>query len=363
MGFTDSPANQARGRRPAAERTAGSSRPTMAMVAARVGVSKQTVHYALNAPERLSPATVRRVLKAVEELGYRPNQAARSLSTKSPRAVGFRLLPTDRESQSGGILASYLYELSLAARQADHAVFCHAAATDEEEIRVIQEIFSTNTVDSFVITNTQSNDPRITFLLERGVPFVSFGRPWGNAMSDTWWVDVDGAAGMEQAVDHLAEHGHRRIAYLDWGRPSGIGDDRESGWRRAMGAHGFSTRDLAVRGSDDIGSGRQLAGRLLDRKTPPTAFVCVSDTVAIGALNACRERGLVAGRDVGVVGFDDSVGARVVTPGLTSLAQPLDLAARHTVRLLLELLRDTGAKPEQVLLRPSLVVRESTVPL
>jgi DNA-binding LacI/PurR family transcriptional regulator len=335
----------------------------MAMVAARVGVSKQTVHYALNAPDRLSPATLRRVLKAVDELGYRPNQAARSLRTQTPRAVGFRLFPTDYRSHSGGVLASYLYELSLAARRADHAVFCHAAATDEEEIQVIQEIFSMNTVDCFVITNTQAKDPRIAFLLERGVPFVSFGRPWGHAMSETWWVDMDGAAGVEQAVDHLADRGHRRIAYLGWNTPSGLGDDRESGWRRAMSSHGFATRDLAVRGTDEIGAGKELAGRLLDRKTPPTAFACVSDTVAIGALQACRERGLAIGRDVGVVGFDDSVGARVVTPGLTSLAQPLDLAARHTVRLLLELLKDTDAKPEQVLLRPNLVVRESTVPL
>jgi DNA-binding LacI/PurR family transcriptional regulator len=335
----------------------------MATVAARVGVSKQTVHYALNSPDRLSPATLRRVLKAVDELGYRRNEAARSLATQSPRAVGFRLFPPNSPSQSGGVLASYLYELSVAARQADHAVFCHAAATDEEEIQVIQEIFSMNTVDCVVITYTQPNDPRITFLLESGVPFVSFGRPWGQAMSYTWWVDVDGAAGVEQAVDHLAERGHRRIAYLGWDTPSGLGDDRESGWRRAMSSHGFATRDLAVRGTDEIGTGRELVGRLLDRKTPPTAFACVSDTLAIGALQACRERGLDVGRDVGVVGFDDSVGARVATPGLTSLAQPLDLVARHTVRLLLDLLRNPDAKAEQVLLRPTLVVRESTVPL
>jgi DNA-binding LacI/PurR family transcriptional regulator len=335
----------------------------MAMVAAHVGVSKQTVHYALNSPDRLSTATVRRVLKAVDELGYRPNQAARSLRTRSPRAIGFRLFPTDHRSHSGGVLASYLYELSSAAREADHAVFCHAAETDGEEIRVIQEIFSMNTVDCVVITNTQSEDARISFLLERGIPFVSFGRPWGQAMSDTWWIDIDGAAGLEQAVDHLVERGHRRIAYLGWDGPSGLGDDRESGWLRAMGAHGLATRHLVARGSDDIVSGRELASRLLDRKTPPTAFACVSDTLAIGALEACRERGLAVGRDVGVVGFDDSVGARVVTPGLTSIAQPLDLAARHTVRLLLELLGGTDGKAEQVLLRPSLVVRESTVPV
>jgi DNA-binding LacI/PurR family transcriptional regulator len=333
----------------------------MAMVAARVGVSKQTVHYALNSPERLSPATLRRVLKAVDELGYRPNQAARSLRTQSPRAVGFRLFPT--ELQSGGISASYLYELSVAAHQADHAVFCHAAATDEEEIEVIQEVFSTKTVDCFVITVTRNNDPRITFLLERGIPFVAFGRPWDHPMSDTWWVDVDGAAGVEQAVHHLAECGHQRIAYLGWERPSGLGDDRESGWRRAMSSLGFATRDLAVRGTDEISTGRELAGRLLDKKTPPTGFVCVSDTLAIGALRACRERGLTAGRDVGVVGFDDSVGAHVADPGLTSLAQPLEQAARHTMRLLLELLKNPDAKAEQVLLRPTLVIRESTVPL
>jgi DNA-binding LacI/PurR family transcriptional regulator len=79
-------------------------------------------------------------------------------------------------------------------------------------------------------------------------------------------------------------------------------------------------------------------------------------------LRACQERGLEPGRDVGVVGFDDSIGARVVTPALTSIAQPLETAAKHTLRLLLDLLSGSDSKPEQVLLRPSLVVRESTVP-
>jgi DNA-binding LacI/PurR family transcriptional regulator len=119
---------------------------------------------------------------------------------------------------------------------------------------------------------------------------------------------------------------------------------------------------MNMHGPDDVETGRRLAGALLDRKTPPTGFTCASDTLAIGALRACQERGLEPGRDVGIVGFDDSIGARAVTPALTSIAQPLETAAKHTLRLLLDLLSGSDSKPEQVLLRPSLVVRESTVP-
>jgi DNA-binding LacI/PurR family transcriptional regulator len=333
----------------------------MAMVAKRVGVSTQTVSFALSTPDRLSPATLRKVLKAVDELGYRPNHAARSLRKRSPQAVGFRVFPAHRDV--GGILSSYLYELSVAANGAGYGVFCHAAVNHQEEIRIIQETYRRNTVDCFVTTCNSPDDLDIPlFLLDHHIPFVVFGRPWGLPMSECWWVDVDGAAGLEQAVNHLVDIGHQRIAYLGWEKSIGLAEDRESGWQRAMSSHGLSTSGMDMHGPDDVETGRRLAGALLDRKTPPTGFTCASDTLAIGALRACQERGLEPGRDVGVVGFDDSIGARVVTPALTSIAQPLETAAKHTLRLLLDLLSGSDSKPEQILLRPSLVIRESTVP-
>lgn len=138
-----------------------SPRPTMAMVAKRVGVSTQTVSFALSTPDRLSPATLRKVLKAVDELGYRPNHAARSLRTRTPQAVGFRVFPAHRDV--GGILSSYLYELSVAANAAGYGVFCHAAVNYQEEIRIIEETFRRNTVDCFVTTCTTSDDLPIPF--------------------------------------------------------------------------------------------------------------------------------------------------------------------------------------------------------
>lgn len=336
-------------------------RPTMAMVAERVGVSVQTVSFALNTPDRVSTGTLRKVLKAVDELGYRPNQAARSLRTRSPQAIGYRLFPAMRGG-SGGVLDGFLYELSVAARAADHDLLCHGAATDEEEIEVIEETARRGLVDCFVVTATREHDPRIPFLLERRIPFALFGRPWGLPLSDSWWVDVDGAAGVEQGVDHLAERGHTRIAYLGWKTPNGLGEDRESGWHRATRARGLPIRGLIQRGEDDSETGQRMAARLLERPNPPTAFSCASDALAIGALRACHRHGLVPGRDIGIVGFDDSVGSRVVTPSLTTIAQPLALAAQHTVRLLLEVMKGTDAQPEQVLLRPTLVVRDSSQP-
>lgn len=331
-------------------------RPTVESVARHAQVSRQTVSNALNAPQRVRPDTLTRVLAAIDELGYRPNAAARNLRTQSTRLLGCRLLPAP--SEAGGVLDRFLHALCDAARGRGYDVLSFAAASDDVELDVLEDLIRRTAVDAYVLSGTSRADPRPGWLAARGAPFAAFGRPWGEPDAAHSWVDVDGAAGIEAAVEHLVAQGHRRIAFLGWPEGSGVGDDRYAGWRRAVGAHRLPVRGLVRRAEEGMAAAAAVTGRLLDAPQPPTAVVCVSDVMALGALRALDDRGRRA--EVAVTGFDDSPLATVVRPGLTSVRQPLEAVAEKLIEVLLEHLHAERVEPARVLLEPALVVRDSS---
>jgi DNA-binding LacI/PurR family transcriptional regulator len=334
-------------------------RATVESVALHAGVSRQTVSNALNAPQRLHPETLSRVLASIEELSYRPNHAARSLRTQASRVLGCRLLPST-SAGTGGVLDRFLHSLCESAASRRYDVLAFAARDDDNEIAVYDDLLRRTAVDGFVLAGTHSVDPRTDWLIEHGASFVAFGRPWGQSRPKHSWVDVDGAAGTAEAVAHLAEQGHRRIGFLGWPESSEVGGDRRAGWLGAVKQRRLPTRGLEASGVDGIAAGSALTGRLLDGSQPPTALVCVSDAMAIGALRALEDRRLVAGRDVAVIGFDDSPVAGVIRPGLTSVRQPLEAVAEKVIELLLDHLAGARTRPAHVLIPPALVVRDSS---
>jgi DNA-binding LacI/PurR family transcriptional regulator len=215
-------------------------------------------------------------------------------------------------------------------------------------------------VDGFVLANTHHCDVRPTWLLDQGAPFVAFGRPWGVEHPRHSWVDVDGAYGTSEAVFHLAGLGHTRIGFLGLLEGSGVGDDRYMGWQRAMDELHLPVKGLIVRSEDGIASGKALTEKLIGSAHPPTALVCVSDAMALGALRAIEDGDLRAGRDVSVVGFDDSPIAAVIQPRLSSLCQPIEGVANKLVEVLLAELSGSQRRPARELLAPWLVARESS---
>ncbi|MGH3371946.1 MAG: substrate-binding domain-containing protein, partial [Nocardioidaceae bacterium] len=222
-----------------------------------------------------------------------------------------------------------------------------------------EDLLRSTAVDAFVITDTYRGNPQAGWLEERGAPFVAFGRPWDAPHARHPWVDVDGRTGVMLAVDHLVERGHRRLAWVGWQKSSFIGEDRRTGWADAMHRHGLSTSRLSARGDDTVDFGTRAALALLEKESP-TAFVCVSDTVAMGVMHALAQRGLAPGRDVAVVGFDDSIAAQVAPPGLTSVRQPLEQVAVEIVNLLGRRLSHKPIDRPGLLLAPTLIVRGSS---
>jgi len=332
---------------------------TLEAVARHAQLSRQSISNAINAPHRLAPDTLARALAAIDSLGYRPNQAARSLRTSSSQLIGCRIEPA-RDGINGAILDRFLHALCEAADRRGYNVLLFAAADDEREIEGYDDLLRRRAVDAFVLTATHQGDARTAWLVERGLPFVTFGRPWGEPHPRHAWVDVDGAAGTAAAVDHLVEQGHRRVAFIGWPRGSGVGDDRHAGWLRGVRTHGLPTRGLLARGEDGVATGRALAAGLLDRADPPTGLVCASDSLALGALQAVAERGRRPGHDVAVVGFDDTPVAMAVSPGLSSVRQPVEQVAVSLVTQLVHLLAGERAATAGQLIPPTLVIRPSS---
>ncbi|MFZ2504311.1 MAG: LacI family DNA-binding transcriptional regulator [Nocardioides sp.] len=330
--------------------------PTLADVADAAGVSRQTVSNAINNPDLLRQDTLERVQQAIESLGYSPNRAARNLRTQSSQLIGLRFAPAE-EGTANALMDRFVHTLTEAAQEAGYHVLLFVGDPQDPEVGY-EELIRSHSVDAFVVTDTYLGNPQTEWLRQRNFPFVAFGRPWNDPASTHPWVDVDGAAGAEQATHHLIDRGHTQIAFLGWSATSSVGEDRHTGWLRAMAQRGLPVDGRYRQTEDTVEAGAAVAAELLDHGV--TGFVCASDTLGMGVLHTLWHRQLAPGREVGVVGFDDSQVAQVVQPGLTSVRQPLEEVAREVVRAVEALIRRDPVEPTGVLLPPTLVVRGSS---
>lgn len=319
--------------------------PTVEDVARRAGVSRQTVSNVLNSPAIVRTATRERVESAIAELGYSPSMAARRLRTNRSETIGVHLDPY-AGGISGVVLDRFIHALTEQATPRGLRILVYAAADAEEELARVRALQEGGEIDRVVLTGTYQGDPRTVWLREAGLPFVAFGRPWaiGEAGgAEHSWVDVDGAAGVRAATHHARTRGDR-VAFLGWPRGSGTGDDRERGWREAMGEG--ATAPLRLTSVDSVAAARAETERALEGGELD-AVVCASDTLAVGAHLAASH----AGRpDFTVVGFDNTPVAEAL--GLSSVEQRPELVAEAVLDLLI-----AAESPRGRLIDPVLVVR------
>lgn len=334
---------------------------TLKQVAAHAEVSVQTVSNALNAPHRLRPDTLQRVTKSIELLNYRPNRNARSLRTSAVELIGY-CVPSWPNGQAHLVMDQFLHALCTAAETSGQHILLFTAPLGVEGMPVYEDLHARRLVDGFVLSQTETHDPRHGWLKEQQIPFVSFGRVWEETTQPGPYVDVDGAGGCADAVRHLHETGRRLIAFLSWPKTSGLAEDRLSGWRDACRELGLPAEPgLAFRCQEDtIDQGARATAYLLDADPAIDAIVAISDILALGALRELTRRGLTAGVQVAVTGFDDSPLASVVSPALTSIRQPMDQIATELIDVLTKPTA-AGVSTER-LLRPELVIRGSSAP-
>lgn len=336
-----------------------SQKVTLKQVAVQAGVSYQTVSKVLNGQAQVSEETRDRIMKAVHELGYRPNQIARNMRAKRSHMIGYSWVPTS-PNQVNHILDQFLSSMLQEAEAAGYHLLPFPFREGQAQVDDYRELINTGRVDGFVISSVNYNDPRIAFLLERKFPFVAFGR--SNPELDFPNVDIDGANGLCQAVEYLISRDHRRIAAIAWPEDSRVGNDRLGGFFDAMKASGLEIRpEWIERGEGTFEFGLQAAARLLGSSSSerPTAIVALNDTQAIGALHAARQLGLEIGQDVAIIGFDDAPMSQYLFPPLTTIRQPIHEAGRECVEILVALMKGDQPRKRAVLLQPELIRRNS----
>lgn len=322
----------------------------------RAGVSVGTVSNVLNAPHLVSSGTRSRVLDAISELDYRPSRSARSLQAQRTYLIGYRLPDPGKSSA----LDVFLHSLVAGASEHGLEIVLFSPSGGQTDLDAYRKSIRSGDVDGFVLSETNYEDPRIALLAETGFPFVAFGRALASRPFS--WVDVDGAAGMVQVVDHLVERGHRRIALVAWPSGSESGDARTNGFLTGMAKAGLPINPAyLIRIENGYESGRDAGRRLLAMNHPPTAIVTVQDDLAFGVMSAADELDVKVGKDLAVTGFDDSPAAAFSTPGLTSVRQPMDLIAETMVELLVAQLQDPKITRRNTLLVPDIVMRSSTL--
>lgn len=337
--------------------------PTIRDVARYAKVSVGTVSNVLNGSTLVKSETRERVLEAIAALDYHPTAAARSLNTQRTNTIGLIRseirLPNDAIESDPVVLDLIDGITSEATRSSIGLTFWTVPAGDGE-MQLYKQLVTSRQIDGLIVFALRENDPRVAYLTEQNFPFVVFGRFQSEKGQN--WIDVDGEVGIELAVKHLADLGHRRIAYLSPPHEQYLTQLRWDGFVNGMGQANLPIdRSLVFEGDFSEQSGQLGTHYLLDQYDPPTAIICSNDRMAFGAMRAIQARGLVVGQDVSVVGFDDIPLARYSNPPLTTINQPTHEIGKALYNLLMKIINQEpleyiGGR----LIKPELVVRQST---
>lgn len=331
---------------------------TVADVATRAGVSVSTAARVLSGNGYASEVTRRLVLEAARDLGYVPNQIARSLRTNRTRLIG--LLIGDVENSFYSVIARHVESAAKGAGY--HVVLCNS--DDEPEIeREYLKLLEGMRVDALIVTPTSKNRKELTRLLEKGIVIVQVDRRVEGLNADA--IVVDNEAGAASAVSYLIEAGHSKIGVLTGELTVPTARQRLAGYERALKDHGIALRPELVRsGSFHREHAIEDATALIAAHPTPTAIFAANNILAEGVLVALGQQGLRVPRDMSVVSFDDVEWMSMVDPPLTTVQQPTRDMARGAAELALRRLQDgSEATPTTMVFRTKLVERGSVAPI
>ena len=332
-------------------------------VAERAGVSASTVSRVFGNSNRISGATQDRVRQAAQELAYEPanraNGASAGATRKGTGLVGV-VLP-DVQSPYWGVMARGV--LDGLARRGVHGIVCNSDREPQRE-RALSEELRERGVDGIIISPLQMRvpqreNPAASALLEHNVPTVFIGNLTNNADLD--YVTSDPQSGIILGIDHLVELGHERIALIGGKHTQGIAVGRWLGYQEALVNNGLPIRaDYMVETDLLIAGGEAAMRQLWQLPTPPTAVVAVNDLSALGAVRFCRTQGLNVPGQMSVIGFNNVPWTELVTPALTTVAQPAYEVGASAAALLHQRIQQPNLSPQHRILDCRLVVRDTT---
>lgn len=327
--------------------------PTINDVARLAGVSKSLVSLVMRGAPNVSDGRRAAVLEAAEELGYRPNAAARSLVQRRTQIIG--VMVSDLHNP---FFVESLDGMEAAAENAGYRILMsNGLRVTRREEASLEALLEMRT-DALILTAPQLGGEAIS-RAATAVPVVLVAKPSRDPNVDT--VSSDDKRGARLAVDHLVSLGHQRIAHID-GHRGPSGSSRRSGYMAAMKANGLEGHIQVAAGGHAEQDGYRAALELLARSPRPTAIFAFNDLAAIGAMNAIEESGLGVPGDISLVGYDNTRLSGMRHIGLSTVDQPRFEMGKRALEVAVDRIEHGRGEPARIVLEPTLVPRATTVP-
>lgn len=329
-------------------------------LAQKTGFSITTVSRALAGYGDVGEVTRQKIVETAAAMGYQPNLVARQLRNQATQTLGL-IMPVKDHSLLGDFFVQLLLGINDCASRNGYDVLISAHNPGEEEMAAYRRIVGGNRVDGMILARTRRFDPRIAYLQALKFPFVVSGRNAPTELSKFPYIDADSQQGIRSVVDHLIALGHQHIGLILPPHEVAFTAYRLAGYRDALDAAGIAFDPRLVVHSNLLREGGYKAAlNLLEAAPELTAIVACNDVMALGAMSALQSRGLRIGRDVAVTGFDDIPAAEYANPPLTTIHQPIYEIGQHLVEMLLGIIRGETPTETQVIVQPTLVIRESS---
>lgn len=327
----------------------------MADVAERAGVSRTLVSFILDGKPGASDETRQRVLAIADEIGYRPDSAARLLAQGRSRTLG---VMSDIRQLFEAELVTHIYP---AAEHLGYEVLLSANLPDRSEAAVTESLLS-HRCGALILLGPKADDEFFAGLASRVPVVVACRRLTGlHGESPLATVRTNDAKGIRQAVDYLVGLGHRSIHHVDGGKDPGSAD-RLRAYRAAMRAHGLAEEIAVIAGAHNEEAGAAAARAMLAAPALPTAVLAGNDRCALGILDVFTRAGVDVPGQVSLMGYDDSRLSENPRIDLTTIHQDAHEIARNAVELAVQMLVDGPSRASDVVLEPTLIVRGTTGP-
>jgi len=331
---------------------------TMNDVARHAGVSKASVSRALNGvPGAVGAGTARRILDAVDELGYVRDRAAASLKVRRTQTVG--LLVPDIGNPFFATVAAGIESVF---QDAGYGLILASSGSRREREVALTRVVLERRLDALIVATASSSDEHLREVRRRGVEIVLIDAYPTDWREDFDCVTVDNKAGGAAAAKHLLELGHQDVAVIAGPSNDSAGLQRVAGVEQTLLEVGLALRrDRRMQGDFSVDGGRRAALDLLCRTPRPTAIFSANNLMTVGVLRALAELGLRAPADVSLVGFDDMDWYPLAAPPITAVAQPAQAIGARAAKRLLERLRSSRRRRARIELLPTeLRIRAST---
>lgn len=322
-------------------------------VARRAGVSISTVSRVVNGSKAVRPETHQKVIKAIEELGYKPNAIARSLKVKNTKTIGI-MIP-DISNQFYPEVVRGIEDI---ANMYEYNIFlCNTDLDAEKEVQYLDAL-TEKQVDGIIFMGNIVSEKLAEGFNGIDIPVVLIGTDYADLPS----VSIDNVSASKEAINYLIRKGHRRIGIITGKKRDPVtGRARLEGYKQALEDNGIDYDDeLVIEGGYRFRSGYEGAKQLIGMVNMPTAIFVANDEMAVGTIRAALEKGIRIPEELAIVGFDNSHMAGKVYPALTTVAQPIYEMGAIGMRVLTKILNNEPLETHKIRLKYDLIERESS---